>query len=99
MCICYVNYFYVPYVCVSLYVFTVCVCVCELTHAFDSSVIQVVAEGTFTAEGAISVDTCTIFTWVIQTLIHICTREKDEVCYTGHMKVTTDDLVGQALDL
>lgn len=42
-------------------------------HAFDTSVIQVVAEGTFTAEGAIGVDADAIFTRVIQTLIHIHT--------------------------
>lgn len=55
-------------------------CVYELTHTFDSSVIQVVAEGTFTAERAIGIDADAIFTRVIQTLIHICKREKDKVC-------------------
>lgn len=47
-----------------------------LTHTFDSSVIQVIAKGTFTTEGAISVNADTIFTWVIQTLVHICTKKK-----------------------
>lgn len=59
-------------------------CVYELTHAFDTSVIQVVAEGTFTAEGAIGVDADAIFTRVIQTLIHICARQRRGMLYWTH---------------
>lgn len=46
---------------------------CHLTNTFDSSVIQVVSEGTFTAERTICVDADTILadSWVIQTLVHI----------------------------
>lgn len=80
VCICNVN-------CIRS---TYRMCVYELTHTFDSSVIQVVAKWTFTAEGAISVNTDAIFTRVIQTFIHICTRGKKQVCYKGHMKVITD---------
>lgn len=44
-----------------------------LTNTVDSSVIQVVSERAFTAEGAICVDADTILAdaRVIQTLIHI----------------------------
>lgn len=45
----------------------------HLTNTFDSSVIQVVSKGAFTAEWTICVDADAILAdaWVIQTLIHI----------------------------
>lgn len=45
----------------------------HLTNTFDSSVIQVVSKGAFTAERTIRVDADTILAdaWVIQTLIRI----------------------------
>lgn len=45
----------------------------HLTNTVDSSVIQVVSEGAFTAERAICIDADTILadSWIIQTFIHI----------------------------
>lgn len=78
VCVCYSScmpFTYLMCVCIYVCVFEF-VCVYKLTHAFDSSVIQVVAEGTFTTEGAVRVDAGAVFTGVIHTLIHIWEKEQ-----------------------
>lgn len=51
-----------------------------LTNTVDSSVIQIVSEGTFTAERTVCVDADTVLadSWGIQTLIHIL-REQEKI--------------------
>lgn len=50
----------------------------HLTYAVNSSVIQVVPEGAFTAERTVRVDADTVLadTRVIQALVHICNENK-----------------------
>lgn len=60
----------------------------HLTNTVDSSVIQVVSKGAFTAVRTVCVDADTILAdaWVIHTLIHILREQKKISTYLKHIQ-------------